>query len=78
MVPDPSNGNLTYQYAQTWSGPLPTHQHENNALQSTDFYPHSAGNSSYGSPQHALDASPSPYANTAVAGSFAATPGFTT
>ncbi|KAJ4228956.1 hypothetical protein NW759_003677 [Fusarium solani] len=78
MVPDPPNGNLTYQYAQAWSDPLPAHQQENNALQSPDFYPHSADNSSYGSPQHTFDASPSPYTNIAVAGSFAATPSFAT
>ncbi|KAJ4156965.1 hypothetical protein NW754_008607 [Fusarium falciforme] len=77
MVPDPSNGDLTYQYAHTWSSPLPTHEQENGALQYQDLYTISPGSSSFGSPQYAFDSSPSPNTN-AVAGSFVATPSSTT
>ncbi|RSL73200.1 hypothetical protein CEP54_000323 [Fusarium duplospermum] len=77
MVPDPSNGDLTYHYAQAWGEPLPTHQ-QNGAVEFQDIYTNSSGGSSFGSPQYAYDSSPSPYTNNAVAGSLTASPTRTT
>ncbi|RSL80121.1 hypothetical protein CEP51_006826 [Fusarium floridanum] len=78
MVPDPSNGDLTYHYAQAWSGPLPTHQQENGAIEFQDIYANSSGSSSFSSPQYIYDSSPSPYTNNVAAGSLTASPSSTT
>lgn len=74
MVPNPSNGDLTYQYTHTWSGPLPTHGQEEHALQFQDLYSNSTGGSSFDSSQYGFDSNPSSNANNAFTGSLTASP----
>ncbi|KAM0438748.1 hypothetical protein ACHAPT_001506 [Fusarium lateritium] len=71
MVPDPSNTDLAYQYANPWDSPFSAHQQEYNHLQSPGFDPNFSESPSFGGSPQALNSDSYPYAN---AGSFTATP----